>query len=209
MSKRQCKCLHCQEPFTTDYRNQGRQRYCSKQECQRASKSASQKRWNQKLENRNYFRGHVHVERVREWRKAHPGYGQNRRKKEALPPAESLPPLQDSPPLQETCTVQHTDNSVKNGILSPDAPSILAALQDSLAFYQFVLIGLISQITGLALQDDIDRAIHIFLQFGQDIRSGNLLTTGENSDRTQSPLPRSPAPSARAIQLARPSIGAG
>ncbi len=78
--KRKCPC--CGVFFTPDHRNRRRQRYCSKPECRKAAKAASQKRWLNKPENRDYFRGPHNVHRVQEWRKAHPGY--YRKKTEAL-----------------------------------------------------------------------------------------------------------------------------
>ena len=42
--------------------------------CRKASKADSQRRWLQKPENRDYFRGPEHVQRVQRWREAHPGY---------------------------------------------------------------------------------------------------------------------------------------
>ena len=42
---RRCKCLHCKMLFVPDYRNRGRQKYCSAPECQKASKRARQQRW--------------------------------------------------------------------------------------------------------------------------------------------------------------------
>ena len=71
---RRCKCLHCQRLFVPDYRNRGRQKYCSTLECQQASKRARQQRWLSKPENRDHFRGAENVQRVQEWRRAHPGY---------------------------------------------------------------------------------------------------------------------------------------
>ena len=68
------KCCHCQQLFTPDARNATRQRYCSKTACRKHSKADSQRRWLQKPENRDYFRGQVHVLRVKRWRAAHPGY---------------------------------------------------------------------------------------------------------------------------------------
>jgi len=78
--KRKCRC--CGVFFTPDHRNRRTQRYCSRPECRKASKAASQRRWFGKPENRDYFRGLHNVERVREWRKAHPGYF--RKKADAL-----------------------------------------------------------------------------------------------------------------------------
>ena len=39
------KCCNCDELFIPDPRNTTRQRYCSKPECRKASKAASQRRW--------------------------------------------------------------------------------------------------------------------------------------------------------------------
>ena len=51
------KCRDCGKLFKPDPRNVKNQWYCHRQECRKASKAASQKRWLQKPENRNYFRG--------------------------------------------------------------------------------------------------------------------------------------------------------
>ena len=67
------KCKHCQTFFDPDPRTARRQRHCSKPECRQASKAASQRHWLQKPGNRDYFTGPTHVERVRQWRRAHPG----------------------------------------------------------------------------------------------------------------------------------------
>ena len=71
---RKRKCKHCQTFFDPDPRSATRQRHCSKPACRQASKATSQHRWLQKPGNRDYFTGPTHVERVRQWRKVHPGY---------------------------------------------------------------------------------------------------------------------------------------
>ena len=81
--RRQRKCLNCGELFRADPRNLRHQRYCSAHPCRKASKAskaASQARWLSKPQNRNYFRGPEHGERVRAWRAANPGYGRGRRR---------------------------------------------------------------------------------------------------------------------------------
>ena len=70
---RRCKCLHCKMLFVPDYRNRGRQKYCSIPECQRVSKRARQQRWLSKPENRDHFRGAENVQRVQEWREGPSG----------------------------------------------------------------------------------------------------------------------------------------
>ncbi len=83
---KRAKCRNCKELFVPDHRNRGRQNYCGKAECRKASKAASQKKWLQKPENKNYFSGSEHIQRVQEWRKDNPGYWKRNRsgKKSAL-----------------------------------------------------------------------------------------------------------------------------
>ena len=73
MVKEHCrkKCLGCRQWFIPDPRTQGRQRFCSKPGCKKASKKWRQARWRVKPENRHYWRGSDEVKRVREWRKHH------------------------------------------------------------------------------------------------------------------------------------------
>ena len=70
--KRQCK--HCRIFFDPDPRCVRRQRYCFPAACRKASKAASHQRWLHKAANRDYCKDSRHVERVRAWRQAHPGY---------------------------------------------------------------------------------------------------------------------------------------
>lgn len=66
------RCLACQSLFYPHPRTRTLQKYCSQSPCQAASKKASQLRWLQKPENRDYFRGPQHVSRMQAWRKARP-----------------------------------------------------------------------------------------------------------------------------------------
>jgi hypothetical protein len=140
------KCKHCKDFFTPDPKNAYHQEYCSKPDCKKASKAASQKRWLNKPENKNYFSGPDHVQRVRQWRKAHPGYW--RKKQNAL---------QD---------VLHENTKQKQPVNTHLAKH---ALQDVLIHQHAVLIGLISQFTGSALQDDIALTVSRMRQLGSDI----------------------------------------
>ena len=54
---RKRKCPHCKTFFHLDYRNVTRQRFCSKPDCRQASKADSQRRWLEKPENLDYFKG--------------------------------------------------------------------------------------------------------------------------------------------------------
>src|ERR1700682_5724565 len=88
------KCLCCGNFFPPDHRNVRHQHYCSKPACRKESKAQSQRRWQQRPENQNYFRGPENRQRVKDWRKAKPGYW--RKKK----PSTQVP-LQDFFPAQE------------------------------------------------------------------------------------------------------------
>lgn len=72
--RRRRKCLNCGQLFHPDPRNKRHQRHCSEPPCRKASKAASQRRWLDKPTGRDYFRGPAHVQRVRDWRVAHPQY---------------------------------------------------------------------------------------------------------------------------------------
>ena len=132
--RRRRKCLHCLDLFRPDPRNLRHQRYCSKAGCRQASKAASQRRWLNKGENRDYFRGAVNVQRVQAWRAAHPGYS----KRTAS---------QVNFALQEDSLAQTIAVKGKSGDLAA------AALQDLLSSQPLVLIGLIAHLTNSALQE--------------------------------------------------------
>ena len=69
--RRRCKC--CKDLFDVDRRSSGKQRYCSKLECQTMRQRANEKEW--------VIRN---VESVaiqkRKWQQKHPGYSRERRK---------------------------------------------------------------------------------------------------------------------------------
>ena len=73
LRKRKCKC--CRLWFMPQAHNAYHQRYCSSEECQRASHRASQRRWLR--HNPDYNRGSDQVQRVQHWRRLHPGYWRN------------------------------------------------------------------------------------------------------------------------------------
>ena len=67
-------CLCCGKTFESNHRSRWHQTYCSDVRCRKASKAASQRRWLEKPENARYFSGPEHLERLRAWRRVHPGY---------------------------------------------------------------------------------------------------------------------------------------
>src|ERR1700675_344323 len=123
--------------------------------CRRQSKAESQRRWVQKPDNQNYFSGSQNSQRVKEWRKRNPG---SWRKKS--------PASQE--PLQDLCMAQVAqDEEVKRIEISD-------ALQDVLVMQPAVMVGLISMMTGSALQEDIAATTRALLSKGQDILGRRL-----------------------------------
>lgn len=171
-----------------DPRNAERQRFCNKPACRRASKSASQKRWLDKEENRDYFRGPHNVLRVQQWRRDHPGYWRPKVTPEAIP-------LQD--PLAEKALEQQPLR----------APLPNAALQDLLAGQDIIILGLIAHLTGLALQDDIVITTRRLQQLGTDILNGlNPNQGGSHVAQVSHLSPPYPA-GPQAVQLGGSSSG--
>ena len=148
--QRRRKCRHCRELFRPDPRNLRHQRFCSKPPCRRASKAESQRRWLAKPDNRDYFRGPENVERVRGWRISHPRYWQR-----SSPNTHSA--------LQEHLLTQAADNHDES------APLMNSPLQELSHAQPLVLMGLIAQLTGAALQEDIAIASRKLQHLANDI----------------------------------------
>jgi hypothetical protein len=167
---RKKRCRHCKDLFYPDPRNDGRQKFCSRPECRKASKAESQRRWLNKPENRNYFRNPENVARVQQWRREHPGYWRGSFKENAL--QDSL-----SPDIKQ--------NQIFTVKLAP------GALQDVLLEQRAVLIGLIAQLTGNALQDDIAMTTRHLREFGNDFLENPVFLKGGSHDQKTSHLSRS------------------
>jgi hypothetical protein len=178
--------------FHPDVRNAHHQRYCGEAACRRASKAASQRRWLSKRANRGYFRGAAHVDRVRAWRAEHPGYWRGAQRGA----------LQAGAALQDVYAGQAIEVAEESGDLAR------SALQDLLRAQPIVLIGLIANLTGSALQEDIARSARRFQQLGQDILSGRTPPVGGACDAENpvNPIPVPPGPAS--VQLDRSAPGA-
>jgi len=146
---RKRKCRNCGDLFYPDHRNQKKQKYCSEADCRAASKKASNDKWRQKEENRDYFSGPDQVARVQEWRKQNPGY------------SKSSPKIKKT--LQDDLNAESPATKGESSDLSD------LALQDDLIRQSPVVIGLIAILTENTLQDDIVKSIHNMQQLGQDI----------------------------------------
>jgi hypothetical protein len=191
---RKRKCQHCRGFFVPDYRNVGRQRYCSKPPCKQASKADSQHRWLQKPENHDHFRGPDNVKRVQLWRQEHPGYWRR--------PTPKASETSDA--LQETCTPQEIPTqSLSENLETPPQD----ALQDSFFLQPAVFVGLIAQLTGCALQDDIAVMVRRLQQLGRDILDRSPQLTGGNVDGQTPDFSGPAAPRAEAVQLGGSTLG--
>jgi hypothetical protein len=182
------KCCNCNKLFRPDPRNAARQKYCSKPQCRQASKAASQQRWLQKPENQNHFRGSENVIRVQQWREVNPGYWRKKQKNK-----------QDA--LQDPLISQPTDNNDDNVQFAQDA------LQDFLIAQPPVLLGLIANFTGTALQDSIAMTFRRLQKLGLDIVNNSTRSKGghygsQDSNHSRS-YPNSPQP----LQLDRSPPG--
>jgi hypothetical protein len=141
-----------------------------------------------KSANRDYFRGSANVERVRAWRAAHPGYWQRASSQAAIA-------------LQEDSLAQAIESTEESKTLAG------VALQDLLCEQPFVLIGLIANLTGTRLQEDIAETGRRLQQLGQDILTGGQAATGGDDAKTSvGPFPGAAHP--RPVQLDRSALGA-
>lgn len=145
------KCCNCRRLFLPDHRNRNKQEYCGRAPCRKASKAASQKKWLSKPGNSEYFLGPENIERVQEWRQNNPGYWKRKTNKTAL---------------QDLLTLQLSENNEDNNRFNVHENH---TLQDLLTAQPTVIIGLISNIIGSALQDDIARTLLRMEQSGQKI----------------------------------------
>ena len=117
--------------------------------CRRASKTASQRRWLNKAENRDYFCGPDQIARVQRWRVQHPGYARRGARKENA--------------LQDDSSSQIIDKHKETATLIP------SALQDILVTQPLVLIGLIAHLSDITLQEDIVFQAHRLHKLAMDI----------------------------------------
>jgi hypothetical protein len=177
---RQCRC--CKDIFTPDYRNSKKQEYCSKPACRAASKRASQKRWSKN--NPNYFKGQIHVDRMREWRAANPGRSQRK---------------SSGSVLQDDCSQIPSQKQEVIPPFAPETPIPAPVLQDFCITQHPVIIGLISQLSGYVLQDEIDVVTRRLEQLGHDVISSS---TGGRYVPQVSNLSRSHPQHSRTVQLA-------
>jgi len=189
--RRKRKCLHCREFFLPDPRTHDRQKHCSAPACKRASKAWRQRSWLSKEENRDYFRDAKNTDRVRQWRRVHPGYWRRGRR------------LSENA-LQDDCSSQPAQPQ-------EDKPDLIGfALQDDCLMQPAMVVGLISNLTGSALQDDIASTLRQMHARGQSILGigPGISPRGEKDDDQDVVMSAAPTEGASAVQLGGPAPGA-
>ena len=147
------RCAGCGAPFKPNPKLAGRQRYCSRKQCRKASKQESSRKWGKKASGQGYFSGPEHTSRVRDWRAVHPNYWKRR----ATP--ISGPPEADMVDLATVLQAHGLQDS-------------LGALQDSIRPEVVAIVGLIVRLAGCTLQDQIAMELSEVMLVGQSVLDG-------------------------------------
>jgi hypothetical protein len=153
-----------------------------------ASKAASQRKWLDKPENRDYFKGPENIRRVQEWRKQNPGYWK--------PKCSSKVSALKEPLTTQLHEIKKDNREFANN-----------ALQDFLKVQPSVIIGLISNLIGSALQDDIAETLLRMQQSGQDILYHQPQKEGGKDDCKIPDFTQKGAQSSPKLQLDRSPAG--
>lgn len=112
---------------------------------------ASQRRWQGKAENRDYFRGGSSTERVRQWRQRHPQYWRKSRRRGTKSKADA----QQDVLLPQPSAGQGVKSSLSQ--------------QEILAVQVPLTVGVVSVLMGSAQQEDIEDCLRRLIQRGQNI----------------------------------------
>ena len=141
-------CAHCGQRFTINPRVGRRHRYCSAHECVKVSRATARKKWLRKNGGKAYFHGAITKNRVRDWRRKNPRYWRKRIRTKKIQRGRFL--------------------------ISKGLSQILryVALQDSIDANLALKIGIISHLTGSALQDEIAKQIRRLMLRGDAILRG-------------------------------------
>lgn len=180
------KCRNCRRLFVPDHRNRKRQKYCDREPCKKASKAASQKKWLSKPENEDYFSGPDNVERVQKWRQNNPGYWKQ---------------TKSSIALQDSLTPQGVENIADNVRID------VQPLQELLMAQPPVIIGLLSNLTGSVLQDDIAKTLLRMQQSGQEILFYKTKNRGGTDDCKRTDFKAENPKDTHKLQLGRSPTG--
>lgn len=180
-------CLHCNRLFVPDCRHRRTQRFCPQPACKRASHAASQRQWLAQPAQQDWWHGPENVQRVREWRAAHPGYWKRWKRKPAVA-------LQETIKTPQTAAVKQDDAIPAAACATRGVPALLLAQSP-------VVVGLIAQMyggdAGDALQETIAEVTALLFAKGRAVLGPQ--TTQPHENRKTHPLP--PPAAAHAAKL--------
>lgn len=157
---------------------------------EKQAKRPAKKKWLSKPENEDYFRGPDNVERVQRWRENNLEYWKR---------------TNPSTALQDLLTPQPIEN--KEDIKQKNAQPQKHALQDLLMVQSPVIIGLIANLTGSALQDDIANTLLRMEQSGQEILFFQTQNQGGGHDCKRSNFKTKNQENTQQFQLGRSPTG--
>lgn len=142
------QCAHCGHRFIVNPRVGRRHRYCAKPECRQASRASARKRWLSKNGGSTYFAGKENADRVRAWREQNPGYWRR--------------------------ATRMQRSKLNSFVLTKRLAAALryGALQDTIDAHLALKIGMISELTGTALQDTIAKELRRLMLRGHAILRG-------------------------------------
>lgn len=180
------KCRHCHRLYTPSPRARGRQHYCAKAACRKASKTASQKKWATSKKGWDYFNGPGNVQRVQKWRKEHPGYWRKGWKKrlqgELAGVGKSDVALQDMVATEKAASGGHfTGKCAQDGgalremifeepLVGVGQSGCSNALAARVERAEYAISGVLS-LLGCTLQDSIGSNMARVIQLGRDARA--------------------------------------
>jgi hypothetical protein len=145
-------CAHCDRPFAVNPRLGKRHRCCARPECVRARQGAAQKKWLKKWRKEHggesYFAGRKNAENMRAWRRRHPQHQKRTRRHQGA----------RSGAFRLTRKLK--------------AALRFVALQDTIDTRLALKIGIISRLSGAALQDTIASEMRATMLLGRAILRG-------------------------------------
>lgn len=133
--KKTRRCAHCGQPFIVNPRVGKRHRFCTKPACAEVSHYVANKRWLRRNGGKAFHRGDEAIKRVHNWRETHPRYWKRTHQKKRG---------------------RHTAFKITKALA---AALRYVALQDTIDTRLALEIGIISRLSGSALQDTIAKEI--------------------------------------------------
>ena len=152
-------CLNCKRLFDPDYRHCHDQFYCRKPACKKARQAASLRRWRERPENHDFWRERWNIERVQEWRAAHPEYWKRVKRKQGAGRGVAL--------QNAMMTAQVSDDKLDSGGVLSDC--VTKRVLVDMKAQDPVLVGLIAQLTGDTLQNAIYQTTARLYEKGQAV----------------------------------------